>query len=85
MYMDMNMDVRHGILTSHEMLKHLSKYKIGHSDLYLDYRVGLASLICVKKTNIDSLKDPRKTVRLNHYCKSIHNGVINDTHCDVPF
>ena len=33
----------------YEILKHSSKYKLGHFDLYLDYRVGLASRICVKK------------------------------------
>ena len=37
-----------------------------------------------KKTNIESFKDRRKTVRLNIYCKSIDNGVIKDTHCNGP-
>ena len=77
------MDVQHGIFTCHEILKHLSKFKIRHFNL--DYGVGFASLICgKKKTNIESFKDRRKTVRLNIYCKSIDNGVIKDTHCNGP-
>ena len=45
------MGVQHEIPTCHKILKHLSKYKIGHFDFYLDYGVDLASLICVTKKN----------------------------------
>ena len=36
------------------------------------------------KTNIELLKEQRKTVRPNLYCKSVDNGVISDTHYNAP-